>query len=98
MKGIAVVLFLIATLGAAWRISKQKSPSTLATSTWKLTRLNSATPSTTDPSQQKSALKTKLFEDMMESMKNKEKVRLTSIKAIQAAIKQKEVDERIELT
>ena len=35
---------------------------------------------------------------MKEAMKAKEKVRLTSVKAIQAAIKQKEIDEQKEIT
>ncbi len=42
--------------------------------------------------------KTQLMNDMKEAMKAKEKVRLTSVKAIQAAIKQKEVDEQKEIT
>lgn len=42
--------------------------------------------------------KAQLMNDMKEAMKAKEKVRLTSVKAIQTAIKQKEVDEQKEIT
>eukprot|EP01032_Pedospumella_encystans_P014193 gene14193-16318_t len=42
--------------------------------------------------------KAQLMNDMKEAMKAKEKVRLTSVKAIQAAIKQKEIDEQKEIT
>ena len=45
-----------------------------------------------------SAIKVKLTADMKEAMKSKEKERLAGIRAIQAAIKQKEVDERIVVT
>lgn len=43
-------------------------------------------------------LKEKLMEDLKESMKSKNKVRKDTITMVRAAIKQKEVDERIELT
>jgi len=42
--------------------------------------------------------KAQLMNDMKDAMKAKEKVRLTSVKAIQADIKQKEVDEQKEIT
>lgn len=43
------------------------------------------------------ALKKKLMEDLKASMKNKDIIRKNTITMIRAAIKQKEVDERIEL-
>jgi uncharacterized protein YqeY len=43
-------------------------------------------------------LKAKLFEDMKTAMKAGEKDRLGVIRLINAAIKQKEVDERVEMT
>lgn len=43
-------------------------------------------------------LKEKLMEDLKESMKSKNKVRKDTITMVRAAIKQKEVDERITLT
>lgn len=42
-------------------------------------------------------LKEKLMEDMKESMKSKDKVRKNVVTMVRAAIKQREVDERIEL-
>lgn len=45
-----------------------------------------------------SAIKTKIFDDMKTAMRNQDKDRLATIRLIQAALKQKEVDERIELT
>lgn len=42
--------------------------------------------------------KAQLMNDMKDAMKAKEKVRLASVKAIQAAIKQKEIDEQKEIT
>lgn len=42
-------------------------------------------------------LKERLMEDLKTSMKNKEKLRKDTITLVRAAIKQKEVDERIEL-
>ena len=44
------------------------------------------------------SLKTKLTEDMKTAMKSGEKDRLGVIRLINAAIKQKEVDERVEMT
>lgn len=44
-----------------------------------------------------SELKAKITEDMKAAMRAQEKERLATIRLIQAAIKQKEVDERIEL-
>ena len=44
------------------------------------------------------SLKTTLSKDMKEAMKAKEKLRLGAIRAIQTAIKQKEVDDRVEVT
>lgn len=43
------------------------------------------------------SLKQKLMDDLKLSMKNKDKLRKNSITMIRSAIKQKEVDERIEL-
>eukprot|EP01041_Mallomonas_annulata_P004737 gene4736-9406_t len=43
------------------------------------------------------SLKSRLSADMKAAMKAKEKVRLSAIRAIQTAIKQKEVDERVEV-
>lgn len=43
------------------------------------------------------SLKNKLMEDMKTSMKNKDTLRKNTITMIRASIKQKEVDERIEL-
>ncbi|MBS4536883.1 GatB/YqeY domain-containing protein [Clostridium sp. D2Q-11] len=43
------------------------------------------------------SLKVKLMDDLKQSMKNREKLRKDSITMIRSAIKQKEVDERIEL-
>lgn len=45
-----------------------------------------------------SALKTQITEDMKTAMRNQDKERLSVIRLITAALKQKEVDERIELT
>lgn len=44
-----------------------------------------------------SQLKSRLQEDMKSSMKAKEKEKLTTIRSILAAVKQKEIDERIEV-
>eukprot|EP00607_Mallomonas_marina_P003261 CAMPEP_0182427350 /NCGR_PEP_ID=MMETSP1167-20130531/17107_1 /TAXON_ID=2988 /ORGANISM="Mallomonas Sp, Strain CCMP3275" /LENGTH=158 /DNA_ID=CAMNT_0024609529 /DNA_START=170 /DNA_END=646 /DNA_ORIENTATION=- len=43
-------------------------------------------------------LKAKLFADMKTAMKSKQKVRLAAIRAIQTAIKQKEVDDRVDVS
>lgn len=43
------------------------------------------------------SLKVKLMDDLKTSMRNKEKLRKNTITLIRSAIKQKEVDERIEL-
>jgi len=43
-------------------------------------------------------LKEKLMEDLKESMKSKNKVRKDTITMVRAAVKQKEVDERVELS
>lgn len=43
-------------------------------------------------------LKTQISEDMKSAMRAKETVRLGTIRLLQAAIKQREVDERVELT
>ena len=45
-----------------------------------------------------SELKAKITEDMKAAMRAQEKERLATIRLIQAAIKQKEVDDRVELT
>lgn len=45
-----------------------------------------------------SAIKTKIQEDMKNAMRSQEKDRLSAIRLILAALKQREVDERIELT
>jgi len=45
-----------------------------------------------------SEIKAKILEDMKTAMKAQDKERLATIRLIQAALKQKEVDERIELT
>ncbi len=45
-----------------------------------------------------SALKTQITDDMKTAMRNQDKDRLGVIRLITAALKQKEVDERIELT
>lgn len=44
------------------------------------------------------SLKDKLMDDLKESMKNKEQVKKSVVTLIRSAIKQKEVDERVELT
>lgn len=44
------------------------------------------------------SLKDKLMEDLKNSMRNKDKLKKDTITMVRAAIKQKEVDERIELT
>ncbi len=43
-------------------------------------------------------LKDKLMDDLKESMKNKEQVRKSVVTLIRSAIKQKEVDERVEVS
>lgn len=45
----------------------------------------------------KTGIKAQLAADMKQSMINKEKTRLAAIRAIQSAVKQKEVDERVEV-
>jgi uncharacterized protein YqeY len=45
-----------------------------------------------------SAIKVKIQEDMKSAMRSQEKERLSAIRLILAALKQREVDERIELT
>jgi uncharacterized protein YqeY len=45
-----------------------------------------------------SAIKSKIQDDMKNAMRNQEKERLATIRLILAAFKQREVDERIELT
>lgn len=45
-----------------------------------------------------SAIKGKILEDMKDAMRKQEKERLATIRLIMAALKQREVDERIELT
>jgi hypothetical protein len=42
-------------------------------------------------------IKQRLMQDMKEAMKNKDKAKLAAIRSIQAVIKQKEVDDRIEV-
>lgn len=44
------------------------------------------------------SIKEKLAADMKEAMKSKEKIRLGAIRSVQVAIKQKEVDDRVEVT
>ena len=44
------------------------------------------------------SLKDKLMEDLKDSMKSKDKVKKDTITMVRAAIKQKEIDERIELS
>ncbi|NDF81291.1 MAG: GatB/YqeY domain-containing protein, partial [Methylophilaceae bacterium] len=44
------------------------------------------------------SLKVKITEDMKEAMRAKDVIRLGTIRLLQSAIKQREVDERIELT
>jgi uncharacterized protein YqeY len=44
-----------------------------------------------------SSLKQKINDDVKDAMRNKDSARLTTLRLITAAIKQKEVDERIEL-
>lgn len=44
------------------------------------------------------SLKDKLMEDLKSSMKNKDTIRKNTVTMVRAAIKQREVDERIELT
>lgn len=44
------------------------------------------------------SLKEKLMEDLKDSMKNKDVIKKNTITMVRAAIKQKEVDERIELS
>ena len=45
-----------------------------------------------------SQLHNKLTQDMKESMKNKDKIKLTTIRMALAAIKQKQIDDKIEVT
>jgi uncharacterized protein YqeY len=45
-----------------------------------------------------SAIKSKILEDMKTAMRSQEKERLATIRLIMAALKQREVDERIELS
>jgi len=45
-----------------------------------------------------SAIKSKILEDMKTAMRSQEKERLATIRLIMAAMKQREVDERIELS
>ncbi len=45
-----------------------------------------------------SEVKTRILDDMKTAMKAKDKERLAAIRLMQAAMKQKEVDERVELT
>jgi len=44
------------------------------------------------------SLKDKLMEDLKSSMKNKDTIRKNTVTMVRAAVKQREVDERIELT
>ena len=44
------------------------------------------------------SLKEKLMEDLKDSMKSKDTIRKNTITMVRAAIKQKEVDERIEVS
>ena len=44
------------------------------------------------------SIKTRLAADMKEAMKSKQKERLAAVRSIQAAIKQREVDDRVALT
>jgi uncharacterized protein YqeY len=44
------------------------------------------------------SIKERLAADMKEAMKSKEKVRLGAIRSVQVAIKQKEVDNRVDVT
>jgi len=50
------------------------------------------------PAAAMSPLKKKLNDDMKESMKAKQKERLSAIRAVTTAIKQKEVDDRVTVT
>jgi uncharacterized protein len=60
-------------------------------------RLQSSTGDATGGSGSSQLIKGKLANDMKEYMKTKQKEKLTAVRAIQAAIKQKEVDERVEV-
>lgn len=44
------------------------------------------------------SMRDKLFADMKDAMKSKDKVKLSGVRAILTAIKQREVDERVEVT
>lgn len=57
-----------------------------------------ATSGEASPPASPQGLKARLMQDMKEAMKSKEKSRLAAIRAIQTAIKQKEVDDRQEQT
>lgn len=57
-----------------------------------------ASTSSGSPGLAESALKAQLYNDMKTAMVNKEKHRLAAIRAIQSAIKQKEVDDRVTIT
>lgn len=54
--------------------------------------------SSTSPDDTSDSLKARLSRDMKDAMKTKNKERLGAIRAIQTAIKQKEVDERVDVT
>lgn len=57
-----------------------------------------ASTSSGSPGFAESTLKAQLYNDMKTAMINKEKSRLAAIRAIQSAIKQKEVDDRVAIT
>lgn len=86
----ALFLFLVislSTLSWGWRVNS-------AFNLHRLSKLK-ASEATSPPL---SGLKAKLSVDMKEAMKAKEKVKLAAIRSIQTAIKQTEVDQRVELT
>jgi len=59
---------------------------------------SSSGPEVTPAAVQQQSIKERLNSDMKAAMKNKEKLRLSAIRAINTAIKQKEVDERVSVT
>ena len=90
--------------GSSWRSRRRSSSTAASTSRTTATSESSSTTSTTTSSSGRScpvppsmSLKNRLSEDVKAAMRAGEKKRLGTLRMTQAAIKQKEVDERVEL-
>jgi uncharacterized protein len=90
-----VLLSLILAVVVSFRTGFGRLPALVSSSS--LLRDGGEVASTASSATGASSIKARLAADMKEAMKAKQKERLGAIRAVQTAIKQKEVDERIEV-